>query len=66
MVTGDGAMVNGVLTGVIFKQWSLAHWWMMAWITGSLVDDGLDVWITGSLVDDVRCALLVLCLCQIL
>jgi len=33
-------------------------------ITGSLVDDGLDVWITGSLVDDVRNALLVLCLCQ--
>jgi len=39
MVTGDVAMVNGVLTGVILKQW----------ITGSLVDDGLDFWITGSL-----------------
>ena len=52
MVTGDDAMViamvNGVLTGVELKQWSLAHWWMMAWITGSLVDDGLDVWITGG------------------
>jgi len=59
-------MVNGVLTGAIFKQWSLAHWWMMALITGFLVDDGLDIWITGSLVDGVRCALLVLCLCQIL
>jgi len=36
MVTGADAMVNGVFTGVILKQCSLAHWWMMAWIPGSL------------------------------
>jgi len=46
MVTGADAMVNGVLTGVILKQYSLAHWWMMAWL--------LDIWwmmtwISGSL-----------------
>jgi len=46
-------MVNGVLSGVKLKQWSLDNWWMMAWITGRLVDDA-------------RIALLVLCLCQIL
>jgi len=32
MVTGADAMVNGVLTGVILKQCSLAQWWMMAWL----------------------------------
>jgi len=34
MVTGDDAMVNGVLSGGKLKQWSLDNWWMMAWITG--------------------------------
>jgi len=33
---------------------------------GFLLDDGLDFWITGLLVNDAHCALLVLCLCQIL
>jgi len=36
MVPGVDAMVNGVLTGVLLKQCSLANWWMMAWTSGSL------------------------------
>jgi len=38
IVTGDDAMVNGVLTGVVTQ----------AMVTGSLEDDGLDFWITGG------------------
>jgi len=38
MVTGADAMVTGI-----------GHWcWTRAMITGSLVDDGLDLWISGD------------------
>jgi len=46
MVTGADAMVNGVLTGVILKQCSLAHWWMMAWLLDLW---WMMAWIPGSL-----------------
>jgi len=38
MVTGADAMVTGI-----------GHWcWTQAMVTGSLVDDGLDIWISGN------------------
>jgi len=46
MVTVADAMVNGVLTGVILKQYSLPHWWMMAWLLDLW---WMMAWISGSL-----------------
>jgi len=36
VITGADAMCNGVLSGALLKQCSLASWWMMAWTSGSL------------------------------
>jgi len=46
VITGADAMSNGVFSGALLKQYSLAFWWMMA----SLLDLWwMMAWIPGSL-----------------